>query len=87
MRGAFDGLLERLDPQRQAETSDTAIRRGALGLSGRTRHWENYLEYFAAQVGGDREDAFRRLFGADFAKAYEQAMDRQRRMARQRRAP
>lgn len=87
MRGAFDGLVERLDPQRQADAAENTNRRGALGLSGRSRHWENYLEYFAEQVGADREDAFRRLFGADFAKAYEQAVDKQRRMARQRRAP
>ncbi|HEV2701601.1 MAG TPA: type VI secretion system-associated FHA domain protein TagH [Steroidobacteraceae bacterium] len=87
MRGAFDGLMERLDPRRQAEAAESGNRRGALGLSGRSRHWENYLEYFAEQVGADREDAFRRLFGADFAKAYEQAVDKQRRMARQRRAP
>ncbi|HTY92385.1 MAG TPA: type VI secretion system-associated FHA domain protein TagH [Steroidobacteraceae bacterium] len=87
MRGAFDALIERLDPQRQAEAADATGRRGALGLPGRARHWENYLEYFAEQVGADHEEAFRRLFGANFAKAYEQALDRQRRMARQRRAP
>jgi type VI secretion system protein ImpI len=87
MRGAFDGLVERLDPLRHAEAAESSNRRGALGIPGRPRHWENYLEYFAAQVGADREDAFQRLFGATFAKAYEQAVDKQRRMARQRRAP
>ncbi|MGC1523831.1 MAG: type VI secretion system-associated FHA domain protein TagH, partial [Steroidobacteraceae bacterium] len=85
MRGAFDALIARLDPAAMAAQSESTGKRNPLAIAGRSRHWENYLEYFGEQVGRDREEAFRRLFGSEFANAYEQALDRLRRMARNRR--
>jgi len=85
MRGAFDALIARLDPSAMASHSETTGKRNPLAIAGRSRHWENYLEYFSQQMGHDREEAFRRLFGGEFAGAYEQALDRLRRMARNRR--
>ena len=85
MRGAFDALIARLDPAAMAAQSETTGKRNPLAIAGRSRHWENYLEYFGGQMGDDREEAFRRLFGSEFASAYEQALDRLRRMTRNRR--
>ena len=85
MRGAFDALIARLDPAALAAKSETTGKRNPLAIGGRSRHWENYLEYFGEQMGHDREDAFRRLFGGEFARAYEQALERLRRMTRSRR--
>jgi type VI secretion system protein ImpI len=82
MRHAFDKLLERLDPERQVDPAETGIRLGGVNLGGRGRQWESFVQYFREQVGNDREDAFRRLFGAEFAPAYEQALERIRRMVR-----
>jgi type VI secretion system protein ImpI len=85
MRGAFDALIARLDPAAMAAQSETTGKRNPLAIAGRSRHWENYLEYFGEQMGHDREEAFRRLFGSEFAGAYEQSLDRLRRMTRNRR--
>jgi type VI secretion system protein ImpI len=85
MRGAFDALIARLDPAAVAAKSEATGKRNPLAIAGRSRHWENYLDYFSQQMGHDREDAYRRLFGSEFANAYEQALDRLRRMTRHRR--
>jgi type VI secretion system protein ImpI len=82
MRHAFDKLIERLDPERQVDPTESGIRLGGVNLGGRGRQWESYVQYFRQQVGSDQEDAFRRLFGVDFAPAYEQALERIRRMVR-----
>ncbi len=79
MRQAFDKLIERLDPERKVDTTEAGIR-----LGGRGRQWESYVQYFREQVGNDREEAFRRLFGVEFAPAYEQALERIRRTVRHR---
>ncbi|HXN09718.1 MAG TPA: type VI secretion system-associated FHA domain protein TagH, partial [Steroidobacteraceae bacterium] len=84
IRIAFDALLARLDPEGAGERVDATGRRpGIIGL-GRSRRFEEYLEFFRAQVGNDREEAFQRLFGATFASAYEQALERLRTLARHR---
>jgi type VI secretion system FHA domain protein len=84
MQVAFDAVLARLDPEQQGERTDSPTRRGAMIGMGRSRRFEEYLEYFRAQVGNDREEAFQRLFGAAFASAYEQALERLRTLARHR---
>ena len=83
MRAAFDALITRFDPAAHAERTDNAGKRGALmGLPARLRQWDGYLEYFREQLGDNREEAFRRLFGAEFAAAYEQALERMRLLER-----
>jgi type VI secretion system FHA domain protein len=84
MRTAFDALLARLDPEAAGERTDATGRRPAMIGLGRSRRFEEYLEFFRAQVGNDREEAFQRLFGATFASAYEQALERLRTLARHR---
>jgi type VI secretion system protein ImpI len=83
MHTAFEAVLARLDPE-QADRGESATRRGAMIGMGRSRRFEEYVEYFRAQVGNDREEAFQRLFGAAFAGAYEQALERLRTLARHR---
>lgn len=84
MRTAFDALLARLDPEAAGERTEATGRRPAMIGLGRSRRFEEYLEFFRAQVGNDREEAFQRLFGATFASAYEQALERLRTLARHR---
>jgi type VI secretion system protein ImpI len=84
MQAAFEAVLARLDPEQQGERAEASTRRGAMIGMGRSRRFEEYLEYFRAQVGNDREEAFQRLFGAAFASAYEQALERLRTLARHR---
>jgi type VI secretion system FHA domain protein len=84
MKTAFEAVLARLDPEQQGEKTDSPTRRTAMMGMGRSRRFEEYLEYFRSQVGNDREEAFQRLFGAAFASAYEQALERLRTLARHR---
>jgi len=85
MRAAFDALIVRLDPETQTERLESGGKRNSLmGLPARLRQWDNYLEFFREQVGKDRDEAFQRLFGAEFAAAYEQALERLRTLDRRR---
>jgi type VI secretion system protein ImpI len=38
------------------------------------KYWDLYSDHFAS-LRGDRDDAFRRLFGEEFALAYEKQSD------------
>src|SRR6202035_6138529 len=70
MRAGFESLLARFDPEQlQEEFDKRAKRSGVLGV-GKPKYWDLYSDHFAG-LRGDRDDAFRRLFGEEFALAYE----------------
>jgi len=74
MRAGFESLLGRFDPEQlQEEFDKRAKRSGVLGV-GKPKYWDLYSDYYAA-LRGDRDDAFRRLFGEEFALAYEKQCD------------
>jgi type VI secretion system FHA domain protein len=79
MRAGFENLLERFDPEQLQEGFDKQVKRsaGLLGV-GKPKYWELYADYFA-HLRGDPEDAFRRLFGEEFARAYEKQAELLRR--------
>jgi type VI secretion system FHA domain protein len=71
MRAGVESLMKQLDPKELAEDFDKQAKRGRLlGASPRSKYWELYEAHFD-QLRGDRDDAFRRLFGEEFAEAYE----------------
>jgi type VI secretion system FHA domain protein len=80
MEVAFNAVLDRLDPSSIEEQADKGGRRGAL--SSRAAHlWETFGGLYR-QLGADRAEAYRKYFGADFSRAYDQALERRRNAAR-----
>jgi type VI secretion system FHA domain protein len=71
MRAGFESLMSQFDPEELRERFDKQTKRGGLlGAVAKPNYWEHYGDYFSG-LRGDRDDAFRRLFGEEFALAYE----------------
>jgi type VI secretion system protein ImpI len=73
MRAGFESVMSRFDPEKLTEEFEKHGKRGGL-LSSKSKFWEMYADRFEA-FAGDREDAFRRLFGEEFASAYEKQLE------------
>lgn len=71
VRAGFDHLMSRFDPEQLEEVFSRQGRRGLFG--GGAKHWEQYVERFR-EMAADRDETFRRLFGEEFARAYEQQL-------------
>ncbi len=79
MRAGFDSVLERLDAAALQEQFDKQIKRGGLlSMASKSRYWDLFEEY-CRELGADRETSFRRLFGEEFAAAYESQLDKLKR--------
>jgi type VI secretion system FHA domain protein len=79
MRAGFDSVLERLDAAALQEQFEKQIKRGGLlSMSSKSRYWDLFEEY-CRELGSDRETSFRRLFGEEFAAAYESQLDKLKR--------
>jgi len=75
MRSAFTALLKRFDPDELEDSFDRGLKRAAiLDVINKTKYWELYREMYA-ELGND-DATFRRLFGDEFAQAYEEQMQR-----------
>jgi type VI secretion system FHA domain protein len=78
MRAAFDYMLTRFDPAALAAQFDARPgRKLSLGIGAGGRHWDSFGEYYK-EMTRDRDDCFRRLFGDQFARAYEEQLQRLR---------
>ena len=78
MRAAYDSMLARFDPAALAAQFDARPgRKLSIGIGAGGRHWESFNEYYK-EVTRDRDDCFRRLFGDQFARAYEEQLQRLR---------
>jgi type VI secretion system FHA domain protein len=73
VRAAFDAVLAQFHPDRLQEEFDRQAR-GSL-VPGKLRYWEQYRDRFNDMVS-DADASFRELFGEEFAKAYEQQLER-----------
>jgi type VI secretion system protein len=82
VRVAFEAMLGEFDPDRLREQFDKHVKKGGL-LSGpaKLRYWEMYDEKFRAMVK-DQESTFRDLFGEEFARAYEEQLERLKAVSR-----
>jgi len=79
VRAAFESMLESFDPKELERGFERAAKRG-FG-SAKSKYWDLYAERFA-QLGGDADDTFRRLFGDAFAEAYEKQLERLKSLGR-----
>jgi type VI secretion system FHA domain protein len=79
VRVAFESMLGSFDPKELEKGFERAAKRG-FG-SAKAKYWDLYADRFA-QLGGDADDTFRRLFGDVFAEAYEKQLERLKTLAR-----
>jgi len=71
MRAAFEHVFAQFDPARfEADTAGHS----ALAAWG-NRPWRRYAQHYR-ELLGDPDERFRRLFGEEFARAYEQQLAR-----------
>jgi type VI secretion system protein ImpI len=72
VRAGFDNLLSRFDPEQLQEVFERQAKRG-LFSGGKAKYWDMYVERFR-EMAAERDETFRRLFGEEFARAYEQQL-------------
>ncbi len=76
MRTAFESMLAEFDADRLQEQFDRQLKRGGLlGVPAKLRYWDLYRD-FREELVKDPEEAFRKLFGEEFAKEYEAQLQR-----------
>ena len=74
MRAAFEYMLGRFDPQAlRAQFDAKPGRKVSLGFGAAGRYWESFEEYYK-ELTSDADDCFRRLFGDQFARSYEEQL-------------
>ena len=71
MRAAYSFMLQRFDPQALKVQFDAKPGRKGFGFGTQGRYWEAFEEYYR-ETTADSDDCFRRLFGDQFARAYEE---------------
>ena len=71
MRAAFEAMLEEFDPDHLQKEFDRQGKSGALlSVPAKLRYWDMYRERCRDMVQ-DKDTSFRKLFGEEFAQAYE----------------
>lgn len=76
IRAAFDSMVQRFDPDELAARFEKRLKRGSLiSIPGKGRYWEMYRDLFEEWTQ-DADVNFQRLFGENFARAYEEQMRR-----------
>lgn len=74
MRAAFEHMLNQFSPDVLEEYFESGGKRGKfMGMGSKNRYWDMYRDFFE-RTTRDSDDNFRRLFGEEFAEAYEQQM-------------
>jgi type VI secretion system FHA domain protein len=73
VRAGFDSLMSRFDPEQLVELFERQGKRCGLFGGAKGKYWELYALRFQ-ELTADRDDTFRRLFGEEFARAYEQQL-------------
>ncbi|NUO71884.1 MAG: type VI secretion system-associated FHA domain protein TagH, partial [Frateuria sp.] len=72
VRAGFEAVLAHFNPDRLEQEVDGGKR---SAFSGKSRYWERYRENFEG-LAKDPDECFRRLFGDEFARAYEEQLAR-----------
>ncbi|TPG47893.1 type VI secretion system-associated FHA domain protein TagH [Rhodanobacter glycinis] len=73
VRAAFESLLVHFNPDRFEQEADGSSKRSAF--AGKGKYWDKYRENFDG-LSRDPDECFRRLFGDEFARAYEEQLSR-----------
>jgi type VI secretion system FHA domain protein len=84
MRVAFDSLLAEFDPDRLEKEFNRQLKQKSwLDAVARARYWELYRER-REQMARDPDACFTRLFGEEFARAYDEQLKRLKSESRKR---
>jgi type VI secretion system FHA domain protein len=84
---AFDYMLSRFDPKiLEKQFAPKPGSTGILSLTGKIKPWQAFVEYYA-ELRADHERTYRRLFGEEWAKAYEQELMLQKSSAHKPKGP
>jgi type VI secretion system FHA domain protein len=75
VRVAFESMLKQFDPERLQQEFDRGAKGSLLAVPARLRYWDLYRDRFSDMVS-DADACFRELFGHEFAKAYEEQLER-----------
>jgi type VI secretion system FHA domain protein len=76
VRAAFNAMLAKFHPKHLEEVYERKVRRTAmLGLGARGKFWDLYCERFE-EIDRDRETHFQLLFGEEFARAYNEHLQK-----------
>jgi type VI secretion system protein ImpI len=73
MRAAFEHALSRFDPKHLEESFARRAKRG-LWQGRKSDYWQLYEQEFQ-HLAADPDEAFKRLFGEEFASAYEKQLE------------
>lgn len=72
VRQAFIAMLAKFDPDELEQQFDRQVNKGALvKVPAKLRYWELYRQWIHDMVGDDPESTYIKLFGEEFARAYE----------------
>jgi type VI secretion system FHA domain protein len=72
VRQAFAAMLTQFDPDQLEKQFDRQVSKGALvKVPAKLRYWELYRQWIHDMVGDDPESTYGKLFGEEFARAYE----------------
>jgi type VI secretion system FHA domain protein len=78
VRAAYRNILDQFNPEHLQEQFERSVGKGSLlAAAARLRYWDLYRERFRDMVR-DEDATFRRLFGEEFARAYEEQLARLR---------
>ncbi len=76
MRAAFDTMMQRFDPEQLQEQFDHELRRSRVFQHlNKSKYWDMLAERYE-EMTRDADDSFHRMFGEEFARAYEEQMQR-----------
>jgi len=75
MRAAFDSMLQRFDPDELEQRFEKRKPKSKLRLSSSGQYWDMYKNLYG-DMTQDADANFQRLFGEEFARAYEEQMQR-----------
>jgi type VI secretion system FHA domain protein len=75
-RLAFETMLAQFDPERLQDEFERQNKKGSiLGVPAKMRYWDLYRDKYGV-LAKDADASFRKLFGEEFAKAYEEQLAR-----------
>ncbi len=82
MRAALGGVLARFDPAAiEARLAEPTVMDKMMASKRKAKMWDRMVELYG-QMSNEAEDDFQRLFGENFAQAYEEQTEKMRQMKR-----
>ena len=75
MQEAFRDMLQRIKPESFEDSEAGGVRGALMSVNRKSRAWDAYCEFYK-KVTRDADSSFQTLFGEEFARAYEEQVQR-----------